>query len=221
MHLICSDLEGVFVPEIWINVAERTGIEGLRLTTRDVSDYDVLMKQRLSILKANGLKLKDITDVIATMDPLPGALQFLDWLRALTQVIIVSDTFVEFARPLMAKLGWPTLLCHGLTIDAGGAIAGYNLRQADGKRKVVQAFKGLEYQVLAMGDSYNDINMLKEAHQGILFRPPQPVIDEYPQFPVATAYDELKVIFENILTADRGVGELRDGRSTEIHSFQI
>ncbi|MBR9986683.1 MAG: bifunctional phosphoserine phosphatase/homoserine phosphotransferase ThrH [Desulfosarcina sp.] len=202
MHAICSDLEGVFVPEIWINVAERTGIDELRLTTRDISDYDVLMKRRLSILDANGLKLKDITDVIATMDPLPGARQFLDWLRARTQVIVVSDTFVEFSRPLMEKLGWPTLLCHSLTIDGSGAIAGYNLRQTDGKRKVVQAFKRLNFQVLAMGDSYNDVNMLKEAHRGILFRPPQNVIDEFPQFPVATTYDDLKHIFGKILKRD-------------------
>jgi phosphoserine / homoserine phosphotransferase len=201
MHIICSDLEGVFVPEIWINVADRTGIDELRLTTRDISDYDVLMKRRLSILDANGLKLKDITDVIATMEPLPGAREFLDWLRARTQVIVVSDTFVEFARPLMEKLGWPTLLCHGLTIDENGAIAGYKLRQTDGKRKVVQALKSLNFQVLAMGDSYNDINMLKEAHRGILFRPPPNVIDEYPQFPVVSTFEELKEIFGNTLTA--------------------
>jgi phosphoserine/homoserine phosphotransferase len=200
MHIICSDLEGVFVPEIWINVADRTGIDELRLTTRDISDYDVLMKRRLSILDANGLKLKDITDVIATMEPLPGARLFLDWLRARTQVIVVSDTFVEFARPLMEKLGWPTLLCHGLTIDDNGAIAGYNLRQADGKRKVVQAFKRLNFQVLAMGDSYNDVNMLKDAHWGVLFRPPQNVIDEFPQFPVTTTYDELKEVFGKVLS---------------------
>ncbi len=200
MHVICSDLEGVFVPEIWINVAERTGIDELRLTTRDISDYDVLMKRRLSILDANNLKLKDITDVIASIEPLPDAREFLDWLRARTQVIIVSDTFVEFARPLMEKLGWPTLLCHDLTIDNSGAIAGYNLRQTDGKRKVVQAFKRLDYQVLAMGDSYNDVNMLKEAHQAILFRPPQNVIDEYPQFPVATSYDDLREILGKVLT---------------------
>jgi phosphoserine/homoserine phosphotransferase len=199
MHIVCSDLEGVFVPEIWINVAERTGIAELRLTTRDISDYDVLMKRRLSILDANGLKLKDITDVIAAMDPLPGARAFLDWLRARTQVVIVSDTYVEFARPLMEKLGWPTLLCHSLTIDDSGAIAGYNLRQSDGKRKVAQAFKTLNYQVLAMGDSYNDVSMLKEAHQGILFCPPKNVVDEYPQFPVATTYDDLKEIFGKVI----------------------
>ena len=202
MHVICSDLEGVFVPEIWINVAERTGIDELRLTTRDISDYDVLMKRRLSILDANGLKLKDITDVIATMDPLPGARQFLDRLRVRTQVIVVSDTYTEFARPLMEKLGWPTLLCHDLTIDDSGAIAGYNLRQTDGKRKVVQAFKSLNYHVLAMGDSYNDVNMLKEAHRGILFCPPQNVVDEFPQFPVATTYDDLKDVFSRILTGN-------------------
>ncbi len=201
MNIICSDLEGVFIPEIWINVAERTGIDDLRLTTRDISDYDVLMRKRLSIMSANGLKLKDITDVIATIDPLPGARDFLDWLREKTQVVVVSDTFLEFATPLMEKLGRPTLLCHGLTIDDNGAIADYNLRQDDGKRKVVQAFKGLNYEVLAMGDSYNDIAMLKEAHKGILFRPPQNVIDEFPQFPVTTTYEELKEIFGGILDA--------------------
>jgi phosphoserine/homoserine phosphotransferase len=195
MNIICSDLEGVFVPEIWINVAERTGIDELRLTTRDIADYDELMQRRLSILDLHQLKLKDITDVIATMEPLPGAREFLDGLRSRTQVIVVSDTFVEFARPLMAKLGWPTLLCHSLTIDGSGAIADYNLRQADGKRKVVQAFKTLDYQVLAMGDSYNDINMIKAADHGFLFKPPRNVIDEFPQFPVATTYAEMEALF--------------------------
>jgi len=202
MHIICSDLEGVFVPEIWINVAERTGIDELRLTTRDISDYDELMKRRLSILDDNHLKLKDLTDVVAGMDPLPGARAFLDWLRARTQVIIVSDTYVEFVRPLMEKLGWPTLFCHDLTIDDSGAIAGYNLRQTDGKRKAVEALKSLNYRVLAMGDSYNDIRMLKAAQQGILFCPPPNVIEEYPQFPVATSYDELKEIFGRALTGE-------------------
>jgi len=199
MNIVCSDLEGVFVPEIWINVAERTGIDELRLTTRDISDYNVLMKRRLSILDANKLKLKDITDVIATMEPLPGAREFLEWLRARTQVVIVSDTYEEFARPLMEKLGWPTLFCHDLTIDESGAITGYNLRQDDGKRMVARAFKELKYRVLAMGDSYNDVNMLKEAHRGILFCPPQNVIDEFPQFPVTTSYEELKAVFEKEL----------------------
>ena len=199
MDIICSDLEGVFVPEIWINVAERTGIEELRLTTRDISDYDVLMKRRLSILNENGIRLRDITDVIATMNPLPGAREFLDGLRARTQVIIVSDTYVEFARPLMEKLGWPTLLCHSLTIEDSGAITGYTLRQKDGKRKVVQAFKSLNYRVVAMGDSYNDVTMLKEADKGILFRPPQNVIDEFPQFPVTANYEELQAVLDGEL----------------------
>ena len=199
MHVVCSDLEGVFIPEIWINVAERTGIEELRLTTRDISDYDVLMKQRLSILDENGLKLKDITDVIGTMEPLPGAEDFLDWLRSKTQVVIVSDTYVEFARPLMEKLGWPTLFCHNLTVSEDGAITNYNLRQSDGKRKVVQALKTLDYTVLAMGDSYNDVDMLKEAHRGLLFCPPQNVINEFPQFPVTTTYNELKEIYRREL----------------------
>jgi phosphoserine/homoserine phosphotransferase len=204
MHVICSDLEGVFVPEIWINVAERTGIDALRLTTRDIADYDELMKRRLSILSANGIKLKQITDVIDSMQPLPGARDFLDWLRARTQVIVVSDTYLQFARPLMEKLGWPTLLCHTLSIDESGAIADYHLRQPDGKRKVVEAFKSLNYEVLAMGDSYNDIAMLNAAHHGILFRPPRSVIDEYPQFPVTTAYDELKGVFEKLLGVPNG-----------------
>jgi phosphoserine/homoserine phosphotransferase len=201
MHVICSDLEGVFVPEIWINVAEKTGIEELRLTTRDISDYDVLMKRRLEILSENKLKLKDITDVIGTMDPMPGARSFLDWLRSRTQVVIVSDTYIEFARPLMEKLGWPTLFCHHLTITQDGAISDYNLRQADGKRKVVQSLKTLNFKVLAMGDSYNDVNMLKEADKGFLFRPPQNVIDEFPQFPVTTEYEELKELFNKALNS--------------------
>ncbi len=201
MHVVCSDLEGVFVPEIWINVAKKTGIEALKLTTRDISDYDVLMKKRLSILDANGLKLKDITDVIATMEPLEGAKPFLDWLRSMAQVIIVSDTYVEFARPLMEKLGRPTLLCNSLSIDNTGAISDYHLRQKDGKRNVAEAFKGLNYTVLAMGDSYNDITMLKAADKGILFRPPENVLEEFPEFPVTTDYHQLKTIFEKELAS--------------------
>jgi phosphoserine/homoserine phosphotransferase len=199
MRIVCSDLEGVFTPEIWINVAEKTGIQELRLTTRDISDYDALMCKRLGILDENGLRLKDITDVIATMDPLAGAVEFLDWLRAETQVIIVSDTFEEFAKPLMKKLGWPTLFCHHLTVDASGRIAGYNLRQKDAKRKAVQALIRLDYQVIAMGDSYNDISMLQAAHNGILFRPPEAVQKTYSTFPVAHTYDEVKAIIEQIL----------------------
>jgi len=195
MQIVCSDLEGVFVPEIWINVAERTGIEELRLTTRDISDYDVLMKRRLGILAENNLKLKDITDVIATMDPLPGAREFVDWLRSQSQLVVLSDTFVAFAKPLMEKLGWPTLLCHSLTVDAEGRVTDYNLRQHDPKMRAVQAFQALNYEVVAMGDSYNDTSMLQAADQGFLFRPPENVVAEFPQFPVARTYDALRELF--------------------------
>lgn len=199
MHVVCSDLEGVFVPEIWINVAERTGIKELRLTTRDISDYDVLMKRRLAILKENGLKIDDITDVIAGMEPLEGAREFLDWLRSVTQLIVVSDTFMQFAGPLMKKLGWPTLFCHELIIGHDRSVAGYRLRQADSKRHAVVALKGLNYKVIAMGDSYNDTNMLQAADTGILFRPPENVIREFPQFPVVQDYQELRPLIEQAL----------------------
>ncbi len=199
MQIVCTDLEGVLVPEIWIHVAQKTSISELRLTTRDISDYDVLMRKRLAILKTHGLKLKDITDVIATMAPLPGAVEFLDELRAKTQVIIVSDTYIEFAKPLMAKLGWTTLFCNSLSIDGDGAIADYHLRQPDGKRHVVEALQSLNFSVIAMGDSYNDINMLKAAQHGFLFRPPRNVIDEYPQFPVTREYAEIKAAIERVL----------------------
>ncbi|MFH1985215.1 MAG: bifunctional phosphoserine phosphatase/homoserine phosphotransferase ThrH [Pseudomonadota bacterium] len=199
MDIVLSDLEGVFVPEIWINVAERTGIDDLRLTTRDISDYDVLMKRRLGILAENGLKLKDITDVIAGMSPLDGALEFLSWLRSRVPVIVVSDTFSQFAGPLMEKLGRPALLCHTLDIAADGTVAGYRLRQVEAKRHAVEAMKGLNYRTIAMGDSYNDIGMLTAAHEGILFRPPQNVVAEFPQFPVTQTYAELKTRLEKIL----------------------
>jgi phosphoserine/homoserine phosphotransferase len=192
MKIVCTDLEGVLVPEIWINVARKTGIEELKLTTRDISDYDVLMRKRLEILERHGLKLKDITDVIETMAPMDGALEFLTWLRERTQVIIVSDTYVEFARPLMAKLWWPTLLCNYLSIDGSGAIADYHLRQKDGKRHVVLAMQSLNFEVIAMGDSYNDITMLQAAQHGILFRPPETIKTEYPQFPVTETYEQIR-----------------------------
>jgi phosphoserine/homoserine phosphotransferase len=200
MHIVCSDLEGVFVPEIWINVAEKTGIKELRLTTRDISDYDVLMKRRLAILEENGLKIGDITEVIATMDPLEGAVAFLDWVRSRTQIIVVSDTFDQFAGPLMKKLGWPTLLCHTLSIEPDGFISGYVLRQKDSKREAVISLKNLNYKTMAVGDSYNDITMLKEADNGILFNPPDNVKSEYPEFPVSFSYESLKDIVENILS---------------------
>jgi phosphoserine/homoserine phosphotransferase len=192
MYIVCSDLEGVLVPEIWINVAERTGVEELKLTTRDIPDYDVLMQKRLSILHEKGIKMQDIQAVINTLSPLEGAIEFFAWLRSKTQVIIVSDTFVEFAAPLMEKLGWPTLFCNSLSIDPDGTISGYNLRQKDGKRKVVLALRSLNYKIVATGDSYNDITMLTEADAGILFRPPEIVKKEFPEFPVTSTYDELK-----------------------------
>ena len=199
MHIVCADLEGVFVPEIWINVAQKTGIEELKLTTRDISDYDVLMTRRLDILKAHNLKLNDITDVIATMDPLPGAGAFLAWIRANTRVIIVSDTFEQFAGPLMKKLEFPTLFCNSLVIAPDGTVSGYTLRQKDGKKKVAAALKGLNFKIIAMGDSYNDITMLQEADKGILFRPPENVISDYPDLPVTTKYEEVKAIIEKEL----------------------
>jgi len=204
MHIVCSDLEGVFVPEIWINVAEKTDIKELRLTTRDISDYDVLMKRRLAILEENGLKIDDITAVIATMDPLEGAVEFLDWVRSRTQIIVVSDTFDQFAGPLMKKLGWPTLFCHTLSIEPDGFISGYVLRQKDSKREAVISLKNLNYKTMAVGDSYNDITMLKEADNGILFNPPDNVKNEYPDFPVSFSYESLKDIIENILANSSG-----------------
>lgn len=192
MYIVCSDLEGIFTPEIWINVAEITGIEELRLTTRDISDYDVLMKKRLAILEAHNLKLSDIQAVIAKMEPVEGALEFLDWLRAMVPLIIVSDTYVEFAGPLMEKLGRPTLFCNTLSVNGDGAISGYNLRQPDGKKKVALALKSLNYEVIAVGDSYNDITMLQAADHAILYRPPHNVKKEYDKFPAVYNYTELK-----------------------------
>ena len=202
MYVVCADLEGIFVPEIWINVAEKTGIEELRLTTRDISDYDVLMKKRLSILHENGLTIKDISEVIAKIDPLKGAVEFLDWLRSRIQIIVVSDTFDQFAGPLMQKLGWPTLFCHTLLINPDGSIAGYRLRQKDSKREAVIALKNLKYDTIGVGDSYNDITMLKQADKGILFDPPENVKNEFPEFPVTYTYDDLKNIIQQILSDD-------------------
>ncbi|MEW6672973.1 MAG: bifunctional phosphoserine phosphatase/homoserine phosphotransferase ThrH [Thermodesulfobacteriota bacterium] len=199
MYIVCSDLEGVFVPEIWISVAKKTGIEELKLTTRDEPDYDVLMRRRIAILKENNLKLADITRVISDMEPLNGALGFLDWLRSITQVVILSDTFVEFAGPLMRKLNRPTLFCNSLKVNSDGAISGYVLRQPDGKRKAITALKSLDYKVIAMGDSYNDINMIQTADMGILFRPPQNVRAEYPNLPVADGYEDLKRLMLPVL----------------------
>ena len=190
--LVCLDLEGVLVPEIWIQVAEKTGIPDLRLTTRDIADYDVLMKRRLEILARHGLRLPDIQAVIGQMGPLDGGAEFLAWLRERSQVIILSDTFSEFALPLMRQLGYPTIFCHQLQVDETGKITNYRLRHQDQKRHAVKAFKNLGFFVVAGGDSYNDTAMLNEADAGILFRPPDRVVQEFPQFPVTHTYSELK-----------------------------
>jgi phosphoserine / homoserine phosphotransferase len=191
VQLVCLDLEGVLVPEIWIAFAERTGIPELRRTTRDEPDYDELMRFRLDLLRKHGLGLPDIQQVIRGMGPLPGAKDFLDALRRRHQVVILSDTFYEFAMPLMEQLGFPTLFCHRLEMDENGFLTGYKLRMPEGKRAAVKAFKELAFRVTAAGDSYNDTAMLKEADAGILFRPPQNVIDAFPQFPVVRDYDAL------------------------------
>ena len=192
-ELVCLDLEGVLVPEIWIAVAERTGIDELRRTTRDEPDYDVLMRYRLAILDKHGLRLPDIQAVIATMGPLPGAVEFLDWLRErFTGVIILSDTFAEFAHPLMRQLGFPTLFCHSLEVADDGRITGYRLRMPDQKRASVQALQSVTFRVIAAGDSYNDTAMLVAADAGILFDAPQHVIDAFAQLPVARGYEELR-----------------------------
>ena len=192
MIFACLDLEGVLVPEIWINVAERTGIDALRITTRDEPDYDVLMRRRLEILAEHGLRLPDIQEVIGGLSPLDGAPAFVDWLRDHFQLLILSDTFYEFAEPLMRQLGWPTLFCHKLETNASGRIVDYHLRQADPKRRAVQALHGLNFRIIASGDSYNDTSMLGEADAGILFCPPENVVAEFPQYPVATSYEELR-----------------------------
>ena len=190
--LACLDLEGVLLPEIWIAFAEKTGIEQLKLTTREVPDYDELMEGRLKILHDNNLKLLDIQNVIKTLSPLAGAIDFLAWLKSEFQVIILSDTFYQFVGPLMKRLDYPTLFCHELTVDSKGSITGYRLRQSDGKTKAVSALKKLNFKVIAAGDSYNDTGMLQEADAGILFCPPDNVIKEFPQFPVSRNYEEFK-----------------------------
>ncbi|MDC0661895.1 bifunctional phosphoserine phosphatase/homoserine phosphotransferase ThrH [Marinobacter sp. SS21] len=195
MELACLDLEGVLIPEIWIAFAEKTGIEELKATTRDIPDYDVLMKQRLRLLDEHGYGLPAIQEVIGELEPLEGAREFLDWLRERFQVVILSDTFYEFAMPLMAKLGHPALLCHKLEVNDEGRITNYLLRQRDPKRQSVRAFQLLNYRVIAAGDSYNDTTMLTQAEEGILFHAPQNVIDEFPQFPAVHDYESLKETF--------------------------
>jgi phosphoserine/homoserine phosphotransferase len=195
VELACLDLEGVLVPEIWIAFAERTGIEELRATTRDIPDYNVLMRQRLGILDQHGLKIDDIQEVIATLEPLPGAIDFVTWLRERFQVIILSDTFYEFSQPLMRQLNWPTLFCHRLIADGEGRVVDYKLRQEDPKRASVKALHSLNYRVIAAGDSYNDTTMLSEADVGILIHAPQNVKDEFPQFRSVETLEDVKGAF--------------------------
>ncbi len=195
MEIACLDLEGVLVPEIWIKFAEKTGIDELRATTRDIPDYDELMTMRLKILAQHKLGLKEIQEVIATLSPLDGAPEFVQWLKERFQVVILSDTFYEFAGPLMAQLGYPTLLCHKLTVDDSGFVTDYNLRQANPKRQAICALKTLYYRTIAAGDSYNDTTMLAEADAGILFHAPDNVIREFPQFPAVHTYEDLKQEF--------------------------
>ncbi|MFC2106995.1 bifunctional phosphoserine phosphatase/homoserine phosphotransferase ThrH [Bacteroidota bacterium] len=199
MYVVCSDLEGVYVPEVWINVAKKTGIDILKRTTRDEPDYDKLMQWRIGILKEHGLTLKDIQDVIAQIKPLEGAYEFIEWIKLRSQLIVVSDTFIQFADPLMAQLNRPTLFCHQLVMDDKGMIVDYKLRQKDPKRKVVEALQGLTYKVIAFGDSYNDTSMLLKADVGILFCPPENVVKDFPQLPVAYNYTELRQMLEKYI----------------------
>lgn len=191
MSVVCLDLEGVLVPEIWIEVSKRTGVRDLSLTTRDIPDYDVLMRRRISILRREGIRLRDIQNVISKMAPLPGARAFLDSLRAKREVLILSDTFYEFAGPLMKKLGYPVLFCNWLIRDQSGFIYGYKLRQKDGKAKCVRAIKRLGFKVTAAGDSYNDIKMLQAADWGVFFKPPAKITKQHPDIPVTRRYPEL------------------------------
>jgi phosphoserine/homoserine phosphotransferase len=203
VQIVCLDLEGVLVPEIWIEFSTRTGIPELRRTTRDEPDYDKLMTYRLNILREHKLGLPDIQNVIGEMGPMEGARAFLDKLREDYQVVILSDTFYEFAHPLMRQLGWPTLFCHSLQADADGMLVAYHLRMPDQKREAVKRFKELNFTIVAAGDSYNDTAMLKEAHRGILFHPPENVIREFPQFPVTLNYDELRAEIDKAFASCR------------------
>lgn len=196
MQMICLDLEGVLVPEIWIEFSRRSGIPELSRTTRDEPDYDKLMRFRIDTLKAHGLKLADIQDVIAGMGPMAGARDFLDDLRSRYQVLILSDTFYEFASPLMRQLGWPTLLCHRLEVDDAGFVTRHVLRMADQKRHAVNALRLLNFQVIAAGDSYNDTGMLSAAHAGFFIHPPASIVERFPQFPVTNSYAELKAAID-------------------------
>lgn len=199
MNIVCLDLEGVLIPEIWIAFAEKTGIEALKRTTRDEPNYDTLMRYRLEILDKEGFKLSDIEEVIGTLDPLPGAIEFVKWVTSQTRLVILSDTFSQFAGPLMAKLGNPTLFCHDLVIDDSGRIADYKLRLPDHKRKAVEAFKALNFDTIAAGDSYNDLSMIDTADYGLLFCPPERLTKERPELAVARNLAELQSIIASKL----------------------
>ncbi len=190
--ITCLDMEGVLFPEIWLGLADKVGLSELRLTTRDISDYDVLMKKRLDVLRTHRITIHDVHEVVRTISPLPGVPEFMAWLQSRSQVIILSDTFYEFVQPLMEQLQFPTIFCHSLGIDADGMITDYFLRQKDQKRKAVSALKSLDFRVLAGGDSYNDVSMLQEADAGFFFCPPDSIVQEYPQFPVAKTYKEFQ-----------------------------
>ncbi len=201
--MVCSDLEGVLVPEVWINVARFTGIDELKLTTRDISDYNALMTRRLKILRQHGITIRDIQKVISLLELMPGALDFIDWLHGRVQMIIVSDTFREFGDPLLEKMGWPLLFCHHLTIDKNGNIIDFNLRQNDAKKKVVEAMQDLNFKVIAIGDSYNDISMLRQAEIGILYKPPQNVIDDNKDIRFVNSYSQLKHIIAEVIDQEQ------------------
>ena len=204
MNIVCLDLEGVLIPEIWIAFAEKTGVDALKRTTRDEPDYDTLMRYRLDILDREGFKLADIQEVIGTLEPLPGAKEFVEWVTSETRLVILSDTFSQFAGPLMAKLGNPTLFCHELVINSDDRIADYKLRLKDHKRKAVEAFRTLNFDTIAAGDSYNDLSMIDSAAKGILFRPPERLVKERPELPVAKSHAELRtMIEENTKTLNR------------------
>ncbi len=194
MNIVCLDFEGVLVPEIWIGLAERTGIDELKVTTRDITDYDELMKYRIALMKKHNLRFRDIQVAADSLEPLTGAAVFLASLRREFQVVILSDTFYELSGPLVHKLGDPMILCHRLDVDGEGRIVGYRLRQTDPKRAAVKAFKSMNYKIAAAGDSYNDISMLQEADFGVLFQPPVTVAREYPEFKVSNTYIELEEI---------------------------
>ncbi len=199
MYIVCFDLEGVFTPEVWIAVSKATGIDDLKLTTRDISDYDVLMKNRIAILKKNNITLKRIQEIISNMDLLSGARDFLDFIRSVAQLVIVTDSFIEFVMPFMKKLGFPLCFCHNLETNEEGIITDYKIRTSEMKKKTVLALKKLNYEVIAAGDSYNDVAMLLEAKHGILFRPPKNVVEQFPELPVVNEYEDLKVLISKYL----------------------